>query len=278
MEDWDLFPDFENPFTFEYYLKQLHFYGPVTPARSGLVRINTFTNNGIIDDYFNTNWHIITDPIPRLVIDEEETPWIGHTWMTITPMEVQSMAIAIYKAEYDVYTSGLGLGYHPLACAAKDEVEKVIVYENNLDVINLFQQQHEDRPELDKIEIRQGDFLEALRNEEIDQDDYIFNDIYPDLNSKEALDHFEEFRPMYPNYDFWGIERIYLDSMAYHGLYPDFVPPLIRTFFKFWQETTVEEATGVPGNPGAMIKNLYSPISDRENCLRFIDILADTGT
>jgi len=287
MEDWELFPDFENPFTYEFYLKQLKFYGPITPAKIGPINYDTFTSHGIIKDYFNENWYEITDPIPRLTFDDEKAPWVRHTWMSIVPMEIQSMALAVYKAQYDVYTSGLGMGYYPLACAAKDDVEKVVVYETKPEVVQLFMEQHYNRPELAKIEIRQGDFLEALRHQEIDQDDYIFSDIYQAINSDEALDHLEEFRPEYPNYDFWGIEKFYLDAIATHDLYPGFMPPLIRTLFKFWKETTVEEATGLPssmptrrwqfeGEP--MIHNMYFLSCTLAQCQRFIEILDESGT
>jgi hypothetical protein len=271
-EEFDLFPDFENPFTFEHFLSRLDFYGPIKPIKVGPVTLDTFTIDDRLNDYFNKNWYEIKRPMPRLTIDDPDLP-ISNVWMSITPLEIQSHALAIYKAAYDVYTSGLGMGYFALSAAAKSEVDNVIVYELRPEVIEIFTNQFQHRPEFSKIEIREGDFLEALRNEEIDSDEVIFNDIYPSLNTEAAIDHFAEFLPLYPNYEFWGIERYYLDAMGYHEIRPSYVPPLVRKLFGYWMDTSVDEATGIDSDIKATLNDLYFPITDLEACEKFIEVL-----
>jgi len=274
VDDLDLFPNIENPFTIDFFLSELDFYGPVEPIRIGNVELDTFTVDGQLNDYFNKNWYEIHKPIPRLKIYSEKVPQKARTWMSITPLEVQSHYLHIFKAQYEVYTAGLGLGYYALRVAAKPDVDKVIIYETSPEVIEIFQR-FSNRPEFGKIEIRQGDFLEALRNEELDQDDQIYNDIYPNFVDPDAIRHLDEFFPEYLGYDFWGSERLYLDAMAHHNLYPSYRPPLLGAFFKLWADTSVKEATGLDSTGNIkpnkfleepMLKDMYEPICSKEMC------------
>ncbi len=161
----------QEPFTFDYFKKEVAFYGDIPPTKIENLAYDLTTLSGELMDYFNKNYYITDFQIPRLKID-------GKVWMSITPMEVQSMYAAIQQAQYDVYTAGLGLGYFPLKAAAKEDVDRVIVYEQHPTIIKMFNKNFSDRPEWSKIEIRQADFLEALRNGDIDQDEFIFSDIY----------------------------------------------------------------------------------------------------
>jgi len=264
----ELFPESQivNPFTFSYLQDELAFYGPITPSKTGKISFDTTTASGIMRDYLNKNWHEITLPIPRLKI--------GKTvFMSITPMEVQSLYLPIYEAAYDVYTGGLGLGYFALRAAAKEEVDRVIVYETDQRIINWFQKQFASRPELSKIEIRHADILEALRQEEIDTAEYVFNDIYPRMNTTAAIDHYCEFKPRYEGYRFWCMESVLLDADVTHGLNIGFVPPHFRKFFSYWNQTTVAEATGDTSGAynSITLSQLYESLWTQQDCERFLE-------
>jgi len=104
-----------------------------------------------------------------------------------------------------VVNGGLGLGYYALRAAAKPEVDHVIVYELEPDVIAWFQRAYAGRPELDKIEIVQGDAT-AVKGCEAD---LVFMDIYADMCPDAVLTHMRKFmRNNKPGrYHFWGWER-----------------------------------------------------------------------
>jgi len=146
-------------------------------------------------------------------------------------------------------------------------------------VIDLFKHQFAGRKELEKIEIHNANFVEALRGNKIDEDDFIYSDIYSTLNSDEALDHFEEFAPEYPGYYFWGFERLLLDSVAYHEIYIDYKPPLLQRFFRQWMTTTVAESMGPGADEIYMLEtplnNLYYPGCDIEYCQRFTKLVEE---
>jgi len=254
----------ENPFTFEYFKKEVAFYGSIPPTKIGDIEYDLTQLGGILRDYFNENYYITDFKIPRLKIK-------GETWMSITPMEIQSMFIPIHAAEYEVHTAGLGLGYFALKAAAKQEVDSVVVYETHPTIIELFKQNFSDRPEFGKIEIRQADFLKALRSDGIDQDAYIFSDIYQALNSSEALEHFKEFAPEYPGYRFWGQERLLLDAIYSYEMVP-FTYPMYRSFFSKWLHTSVGEAVGDASLNHVELSQMYKhPIWTEDDCEEFIE-------
>lgn len=255
----------ENPFTFDYYLRQLSFYGDIQPTSSDRIKISLTNYQGPINDYFNANWYQLAN-IPKLQIG-------SRTWMSITPMEVQSMYLALYLANYDVVTAGLGLGYFALAAAAKPEVNTVTIYESETEVISWFKEQFQNRPEIKKISIIQNDFIEALRNDQIDSEAFIFNDIYAAVNTPAALKHFEEFQPKYSQYNFWGMESLILDALNF-GL-TTHVPPFYTQLFRMWSATPME-ATGDGGKPPKYqvdrLYKLYTPKWTEEECKSFLEI------
>lgn len=256
-----------NPFHFDYFKQEVAFYGPVTPTQvGGYIIDSTQPVDGILRDYLNTNWHVISFPLPRLRSGSK-------TWMSISPMEVQSLYLPIYEAAYDVYTGGLGLGYFALRAASKPEVDRVIVYELNKDLITWFKAHFADRPEMKKIEVRHADFIQALRNEEIDADDYIFSDVYQKMNTAEAVEHYCEFRPNYDGYRFWCMESLLLDATTYE-LDVSYIPPHFRKFFSMWDKTTVGDATGDTSGryQDVTLSNMYrEPLWSEDDCETFLE-------
>src|ERR1700742_4242827 len=51
----------------------------------------------------------------------------GQTWMSLTPMEIESQEIGVRQAQGDVVIFGLGLGWAAAATALRDAVSSVTV-------------------------------------------------------------------------------------------------------------------------------------------------------
>ena len=62
----------------------------------------------------------------------------GNEWMTLTPVDVDTVEEAINDARGKVVTFGLGLGYYTFMVSEKPEVESITVVEKSEKVIKLF--------------------------------------------------------------------------------------------------------------------------------------------
>lgn len=139
-----------NPFSKEYLATELSHYGLK----------ETYEKNGLSVE-FNE------DSIPILKFD-------NTIWMTLKPKIIQTHYLTISKAQGVVLTGGLGLGYFPLRIAAKENVQRVDVYELDQRVIDFFKERFRDRPEMKKINLIQGDMRELASGHY----DYALLDIY----------------------------------------------------------------------------------------------------
>ncbi|MBQ4072033.1 MAG: hypothetical protein IJD51_06460 [Clostridia bacterium] len=64
----------------------------------------------------------------------------GNEWMTLTPVDVDTVEDAISAAHGKVVTFGLGLGYYTYMVSEKEEVESITVVELSESVIKLFRE------------------------------------------------------------------------------------------------------------------------------------------
>lgn len=74
---------------------------------------------------------------PQLVPDIVTLLRGSETWMSITPMEIESQEIGVAHAHGHVVIFGLGLGWSTAASALRSDVEHVTVVERDPDVIVL---------------------------------------------------------------------------------------------------------------------------------------------
>lgn len=196
-----------NPFTDDYWENEIKAYG-LTPAPYVVdhVAVEWFKIKGRCDDYLNVNMRFSDIKMPRLLIN-------GHLWMSLTPMEIQSAALAIFRAKGHVVSGGLGLGYFALRAAAKPEVSKVTVFEQDALVIEWFNRTFKDRAEFKKIEIIPGDMRKTFKKYSVD---FCFVDIYQDMLPDEVLTDASQFRRQnkIQRYMFWGYEKVVLELMA----------------------------------------------------------------
>ena len=135
-------------------------------------------------------------------------------WMSISPNEINSMKKDIEDAFGNVVTLGLGMGYFAYMVALKENVEKVIVVEKDINVIKLFKAQilpkfSEDVQ--DKITIINEDAYEYLKH--LQDIDYVFVDIYHDVSDgKEVYSKISKIEKQYPNviFRYWIAKTIKL--------------------------------------------------------------------
>jgi len=194
-----------NVFDMDYTRQEVEFMGlPMdTDLTIGDARIvvNEFPF-GRLDAYLNVAF--IAEPliIPTYLLK-------GSIFMSITPMETQSMWVAIERAVQAkcVAIGGLGLGYCVLRMCDNDDAitESITVYEQSADCIEAFKKLHSHRDGFDKILFVHGDIYENCVGKVYD---FMFNDIYQETGQDEIITDIEFFlqNNEIKEYRYWGQE------------------------------------------------------------------------
>lgn len=169
------------------------------PVRSGDWEIRTGT--GVLaQGYWGPT--VLLAGLPILLHGDE-------TWMSLTPLEVESQTIGLALSRGHVVIMGLGMGWAAAAAALRDEVTRVTVVERDDDVLalhrelDLFAQLPE--PARAKLRIVRGDALEWRGDAPVD---LLMPDIWLPLVNDGRV---EEVRRMQDNVQaeaiyFWGQE------------------------------------------------------------------------
>ncbi len=104
----------------------------------------------------------------------------GREWMTLAPVELETMREPIRQAAGDVVTLGLGLGYYAFHVSGKPEVKSLTVVERDPELIALFAEYLLPQfPCREKIRLVCGDafrYLQQMRN----LPDQVFCDLWHD--------------------------------------------------------------------------------------------------
>lgn len=137
----------------------------------------------------------------------------NREWMTITPNEIETMQKHINNANGNVLTFGLGLGYYAYMVSQKMNVEKVTIVERDLNIIKMFKEnilpffsnKH-------KINIIHDDAFHYLQNNNLENINYVFIDIWHDV--QDGIFLYLQFKSIEDNYDvafnYWIEEEIIL--------------------------------------------------------------------
>lgn len=143
-----------------------------------------------------------------------------NIWMRISPMEIQSSYMFIKYAHGRVGVVGLGLGYVVQELAKKSNIEEVVVYEKEKDVIDLYNSNFQENP---KIKIINEDAFEA----ESENFDYFYVDIYEYKLDKRVVEDYIKFNKLHKikEYLFWGVEHFLL-SCKYEEIVWVYIPEL----------------------------------------------------
>jgi hypothetical protein len=127
-------------------------------------------------------------------------------WMLDIYSEANTIDPFAKKAEKDVITFGLGIGYFVYMALLNEKVETITVIENNPVIIELFKKHILPQfPRQEKVSIVLGDALDYFNQETLSKYDYCFVDVYKSsddgLIMMESL--LEKYLPNYHSTDFW---------------------------------------------------------------------------
>lgn len=246
----------KNPFTNKFMEEEVAFYDLPKPYSKDGVEVRMVQPQGILSDYLNKNWRIFKPgfKVPALFVD-------GELWMSLTPMEIQSLYVPLSLSMGVVGTAGLGLGYFALRAAAMNDVEEVQVFEREPRVVDFFMKSFGNRPEMEKIKITVGDARKEMLYKPYNRGfDFIFMDIYQVMLGDDVIDDIKLFnkKAAFEEYRFWGQERVLHDFRMAGGVVK--LSWLEMGFFKKWQETKDDSD---PKNV-FFLQEMYEPITGLE--------------
>ncbi|WP_066891968.1 hypothetical protein [Clostridium nigeriense] len=144
----------------------------------------------------------------------------NNIWMRISPIEIESSYMFIKHAKGKVGIVGLGLGFVAQELAKKIDVDEIVVYEIEKDVIDLYNLSFKEN---EKIKIINENAFEA----EGQSFDYFFVDIYEYKLDYKVVEDYKKFNALHNinEYLFWGMEHFLL-SCRYEEIVWVYVPEL----------------------------------------------------
>lgn len=204
-----------KPYDFDYIKSKINEYNCLISAKKiGSFEIKNIKNPGeYIDGYMYRKKGDLDVSILELHGPD-------NIWMRISPMEIESSYMFIKHAKGVVGVVGLGLGYVVQELAKKEEVKKVVVYEKEKDIIDLYYSSFEENK---KIEIINEDAFETKGK----KFDYFYVDIYEYKLHTKVVEDFKTFNKLHniEEYFFWGLEHFLL-SCRYEEIVWVYVPEL----------------------------------------------------
>ena len=144
------------------------------------------------------------------------------TWMSTTPLEIESSEWGVRPARGHTVIMGFGMGWTAVAAACREDVDRVTVIEINPQVPALFEQTlpPEHRPaEWEKVRVIMADAREWTPDTPVD---FMFADTWPVMGQAENL---AETRKMQANVQaealyYWGQELDLVETAIAQGWNP----------------------------------------------------------
>lgn len=204
-----------KPYNRDYILKKINEYNKLIEVK----KINNFEidkkkeTDNYIKGYMYEKEDKLSVDIIRLIKSDKEL-------MRISPIEIESSYTFIKFAKGKVGVVGLGLGYVVNELLKKDQVEEVVVYEKEKEIIDLFKINFKNN---NKLRIVQED---AYKSEK-ESFDFFYVDIYYYQLSKQVVEDYKIFNKIHniKEYFFWGYEHFLL-SCRYEEIVWVYVPEL----------------------------------------------------
>lgn len=141
----------------------------------------------------------------------------GNTWMSITPMELESHITHVLEATGDVLVGGLGMGYYITQIVSKPDVKSVVVIEKDMEVIEAYDKLMKTNPTYfsnNKLTILHGDLFEILpdiKDMFTFEFSYAYLDIWLDMCFDTISNDFEKINDPggigADRVGFWGMEK-----------------------------------------------------------------------
>lgn len=176
-----------------------------------------FDQNRELNDWMQLR--ALDQPYPAAVL------WQGdEVWMLDAPSESYTIDPYAKKANGNVLTFGLGIGYFAFMALLNPAVQSVTIVEKSASVIAMFNEYILPQfPHRDKVKIIEADAFDCFNETFINPFDYVFVDIW-----KSGDDGFlmierllEQYEPPFEKVDFW------IETSCF-----EFIPTLIFLYFK----------------------------------------------
>lgn len=151
----------------------------------------------------------------------------GNEWMTLTPVDMDTVRGSVQRARGKCATFGLGLGYYAFCVSQKKEVDSLTIIEHSPDAIKLFSEILLPQfPNKDKIRIICADAFSYAEHELPKEGfDHVFADTWRDAG--DGLVHYLRLKPVErlakdTRFEYWIEETILsrLRSLFFDRLYP----------------------------------------------------------
>jgi hypothetical protein len=161
----------------------------------------------------------------------------NRVWMSLSPVEIESLAPHIPQMRGHVVIAGLGMGLALHNALLRPAVRRITVVERDPEIVALFEEiRGFEWPAHDRFAIEIADALVWRSAEPVD---YLYADIWDRLGTPEAA---ADTRAMCQNLrpkaaGFWGIESNFVSFLARNRCNP----PVTRRQFRAWAR-----ALGVP--------------------------------
>lgn len=156
-----------------------------------------------------------------------------ETWMSLTPLEIESHLLPLFSAKGHTVVAGLGLGMISLNLLAKQAVKKLTILEFDAELIERYsdllagnsKELWEASLKSGRLEVIQCDCRQTFSKDlkqHLGRVDYLWVDIWPMLCTKEALiDTRFLIKQIKPRIcDYWGMEIDLIDQMRHRKLSP----------------------------------------------------------
>jgi hypothetical protein len=210
-----------HPYSEAYYRQELESMAALRPMTIGSLRLSRQSSPGLLDGYLYTGHlagHLRDVPVLRLG---------GRVWMSLTPMEVQSSYMPIRLASGRVGTAGLGLGYFVQRVLGKPEVEQVVVYELQSEVLEFYTRTFGRHP---KLELRHAN----ARLVEGERFDFFYADLYRQLLTPQAIADMAALCSVnqIERYHWWSIEQTVFE-VVHAGLAHRLPTWMLTTYMPF---------------------------------------------
>lgn len=151
-------------------------------------------------------------------------------WMSLSPVEIESLAPHVARMRGHVVIAGLGMGLALYNALLRPAVRRVTVLERDSEVIALFAAMTDRSwPESARFTIEHADAREWLSSEPVD---YLYADIWDKIGASEAAADTRiicrNLRPKSAGY--WGMEADFVSFLARNRC----KPPVTQSQFQTW--------------------------------------------
>lgn len=202
-----------KPYNYKYVLEKIKEYNSIISCSKcddfEIKKIDGL--QGVIQGYMYSREGNLNLPIIELHGPE-------HIWMRLTPAEIEGSYMAITRAKGKVGVVGLGLGYTVQEMLKNKNVNEIIVYEVNKEVIDLY---YRSFPKDPRVKIKNIDAFEAPK----EVFDFFYVDIYEYKLTSNVAKDYEKFINLHDimEYSFFGMEHFLL-SCKYEEIVWVFIP------------------------------------------------------